>query len=211
MSLHDRHCFPRMLAMINRPLDKAILAAVLVAPALGCLWGWGDVGGPRGDFNPWLHAQLLHQQGWCSASRFVVLCTILGNNLRVFSMLVVTGVISAGAIPILYLFFEGANLGRLAHISYQTTGKLPALAALVAPHALFELTGFALTASAMLGGGLMFCRGNFVANESHDWHQFAQSLFRKLVLAMGLIIVAALVESFFTPEFGLWVCDIVSS
>src|SRR5262249_53458778 len=146
--------------MRNEDMLRCLWSMIFITLALGCVWGWRDPVFDGGGFDPWEHTRQLTGRG--SSLRLNLLAQILSNNLKVFGLLIASGVVSAGLMPLLYLFLDAANFGRLAHLTYQSAAEFGPLLSLVVPHAVFELTAFVLATASLIEAAIEFCKGYFV-------------------------------------------------
>lgn len=119
----------------------------------------------------------------------------LNNSIK--ALLVVVGGLALGIFPVIFLLANGAALGFVLAASMQSRGVLNALLAIV-PHGIFELPAILLATSMGLLLGRCAIKQFFGSSETSISTELALALKFFARIVVPLLVIAALVEAFFT-------------
>ncbi len=126
---------------------------------------------------------------------FVTFQKIAVNNLLCAGLLL-TSFFSFGLIPILIIAYNGIMIGYTLKLGCNQIGVLPTLA-LVLPHGVVEMT--AILFAAFLGMRISIAFIEFLQSDMENKRFFSMLFSTQNILLLGLILIAALIESFITP------------
>jgi stage II sporulation protein M len=127
----------------------------------------------------------------------LALATAIFLNNTIKALLVIVGGLALGFFPVIFLLANGAALGFVLAASMQSRGVLNALLAIV-PHGIFELPAILLATSMGLLLGRCAITKLFSSGEISISSELALALKFFARIVVPLLVIAALVESFFT-------------
>lgn len=119
----------------------------------------------------------------------------LNNTIK--ALLVIVGGLALGLFPVIFLLANGAALGFVLSASMRSRGVLTALLAIL-PHGIFELPAILLATSMGLLLGGCAIKKFFHHGETSIRSELALALRFFMRIVVPLLVIAALVESFFT-------------
>jgi uncharacterized membrane protein SpoIIM required for sporulation len=188
-------------------ISRASLFVILASVAAGVTFGW--VSEPStASLSPLDFAQQLQRDGLLAASRFDFLKYILWNNLVALVILYLSAATTAGGmVPVLF-FIHATTIGHLARaLSVKPDGVLITLL-LTAPHGLLELTGFVVIASSILSVVLKFGLRVTLNRKPESGSVLMSGTLKANGAGIGLLVIAAFVEAFVTPDLCLWIIEL---
>jgi stage II sporulation protein M len=150
-----------------------------------------------------LMAKILQQKIPVHEPGYPLFLAILKNNLQASLLVLVTGLVPFLFIPVFAVLANGAGIGVITAV-YQNSGLDPGALLLfgIAPHGLFEIPAFLFSAGIGLHLSIFLIKLILVSppqNRPTFLFSLKRALLLWLVIVVPLIIVAALVETFFTP------------
>ena len=122
--------------------------------------------------------------------------TILINNSRVFLMMIV-GILTCGLLSVFEVLLIGAMVGFISKLAAQQGIGLTIVGAALAPHGILELTSFLLVAAIGIYFAVRIYRSS--KGEAISWPKEARGYFVIIAGAYGLLVVAAVLETYLTP------------
>ncbi len=132
---------------------------------------------------------------------------IFTNNTRVFLMLVV-GILTGGLLSLAEMLLIGYMIGLLVQIAQiQGTPFIVTLAALL-PHGIPELAAFAAVGA--LGVHLAFRVYQAARGQSVDWAHEARTYGKLVLVAYGVLVLAAVIEAYLSPSLVAYLMRITA-
>lgn len=125
---------------------------------------------------------------------------IIGTNLKVCAVLL-TGILSLGFMSILNLTWIGLSTGWVVRSAMESGMSWERLSALTLPHALLELTGFAMIAAVGCEGFIIVYR----KLRSDDWSFSTDRMslnIRRMTAGLLLVLAASMVETYITGQIA---------
>lgn len=122
---------------------------------------------------------------------------IMTNNIKVSFLAFVFG-ITAGIGTLYTLFFNGTLMGGLSALVYVYKNDPLNYWSLILPHGVFELTAIFISGAA----GLLIAKNMLIPGELSRWQSIVRAAKKSISLILGVIvmlIIAGLIEGFFTP------------
>ena len=129
-----------------------------------------------------------------------MMMTLFLHNLRTSVFMMVGGILF-GIFPALFVLVNGALVGYVIAITYQTTHVNPFLlfAAGILPHGIFEIPAYLLASAFGIRAGVMLIRTMGRHLEHDNWRKLGKDMVPTLVIVVVLLFVAANIETGITP------------
>lgn len=196
MELRERMTLFGIASRLRKPL---LMAACLFA--IGVLMGGVFSGTLTNLLTPMAKglrqeaAQLVQDH-----SLVKVAFSIFSNNLRVSLFMMVGGVVF-GVLPALGAFANGALIGYVLYALVVRTHANLFLVVLagILPHGIFEIPAYLLASAVGMRYGALVWRGMLGRTLPGSWQRTGKDTAPAILWVMGLLVVAAAVETFVTP------------
>lgn len=129
-----------------------------------------------------------------------MMMTLFLHNLRTSVFMMVGGILF-GIFPALFVLVNGALVGYVIAITYQTTHVNPFLlfAAGILPHGIFEIPAYLLASAFGIRAGVVLIRTMGRHLEHDNWRKLGKDMVPTLVIVVVLLFVAANIETGITP------------
>ena len=131
---------------------------------------------------------------------------ILMNNVRALGLATLFGLFSFGILGELLLMAPIAIIGYLAgNLALAGQDTILFISALVLPHAIFEVPAALIAGGAILKLGMVFISPPRGSTLGESWVKaFADWARISLGIVLPLLLIAALIEAFVTPQIALY-------
>ncbi len=129
-----------------------------------------------------------------------MMLTLFWHNLRTSVAMMIGGILF-GVLPIIFVLANGALVGYILVITYQTTHLNPFLlfAAGILPHGIFEIPAYLLASAFGMRVGLLIFRSLGHRQGEGSWRRLGKDLLPTLVIVTILLFIAANIETGITP------------
>lgn len=172
----------RSLKLLTAAMASVFSAGLVVGSAVGSVL-LEIIGLPSGTAE------------WLLREKFFLAMFILANNLRVLLVVAVSGLVVVG--PAAVLFLNGAVVGAVL-VRASTKLPLSTLVLSVLPHGVLELPAFIYSAALSTAFGIEVWRR--ILKKRGITSETAAEYFRGLLLSALLIVAAAFIEAYVTPQ-----------